>query len=189
MARTYRKTFTVSKSEMHEAIGCAITQWAWVEDSMVKLMHTLLGCSLEQAGIVWYSVIAFRGKLEMVDALMQLSPKAEPVMKRWPSCQNYLGSLSTKRNQLAHWELVALSGNATPTIEERMHADVRLRPHTFDATPKMAKHRKGITTADVNFYNRQFHHAADEVRDLYLHMSGRLPWQDKFSQPIKHLQK
>lgn len=184
-----RTSFTVSTRDMHEAIGAAMTQWAWVEDALVKLLHAVLGCELEQAGIIWYSVVAFRGKLEMVDALMQQATKAKPLMKRWPSCQSYLGELSSKRNQLAHWELVGAVDRDDGELPTMRYATPRLVPHTFDATPKMAKYKNGIGIEDVKFFNRSFRYVSGEVKELYLHTLGYLPWQDKFSAPIGRLKK
>jgi len=183
-----RVPFSVSKVEMHEAMGAAMAEWAWVEDALVKQLRAVLGCELKQAGIIWYTVVSFKGKLEMVDALMHQAEKAQSLMKRWPSCQAYLRDLNGKRNQIAHWELVGSIDEGDPKLPPMQFATPRLQPHAFDATPRMEKFQAGIGVEDVLFYKRSFGYVSREVKELSLHMLGLVPWSEKFAQPIVRLQ-
>lgn len=172
---------------MNEAIGSAMTQWAWVEDGLVKLLSTVLGCSLQQAGIVWYSVVSFNGKLEMIDSLVKLRREGEQIVSYWPSCYDYLRTLSSFRNQIAHWELVALHPPGAPggrPFDE--HSEPRLIPHNFDARHRMKKHREnaGIGIDEVRFYEGQFSWMGFQLSELWLAQNDKIPWPDKFSRPL-----
>ncbi len=180
-------SFTAKTRAMHEAMGSAMTDWVWVEDGLVKLISTLLGCSLEQAGIVWYSVVSFNGKLEMIDSLMRHAHEGKPIMSYWPSCYDYLRKLSGYRNRIAHWELVSLhphSFEGHRPFDE--HSQARLVPHNFDVRDRMMKFREdaGVGIEDVRFYSGQFSWMGMELSELWLAQNDKIPWPDKFSRPL-----
>ncbi len=178
--------FDQKTQHMYRAIGSAITSWAWVEDGLVKLLSTLLGCSLEQAGIVWYSVVSFPGKLEMIDSLLKHTHDGKPIMKYWPSCHDYLRHLSGHRNQLAHWELVLLRPHGVGGPPFGPSSEPRLVPHNFDVRAKMMRHRleAGIGIEMVEFHCGTFNRIGSELRELWLACNDKIPWPDKFSQPL-----
>jgi hypothetical protein len=164
------------RREIYAAIGEAITAWGAVEDAMLKILWQLLGCRIAQAGIVWHSFVSFTAKLEMMDSLFAEGYSGHKVQAYWPSLNEYARMLSGKRNQIAHRELFISAA---------------LFPHAWDRTKKASAQttkRPSYAADEINFAAREFWYLGSEAKGLYLALGGRIPWPDKFDQPIVRLQ-
>jgi hypothetical protein len=92
-------------------IGNCITQWAHVQDEIFEICLRCLGCSRENAAIVYYRTPSMDARMNLADELVRLalrnpSPKSggreHPDLKAWKDIGTQFDALKTPRNQMAH---------------------------------------------------------------------------------------
>lgn len=110
-----------SSTEFYEALGVGITQWSRVEDAFCDLFSRLVVCGLTGRGMgmgkekesptgdgmfilgnVFYSTSNFRGRLELIENMMEKLVTDEEVLAEWNKVKNKAGRLYARRNVLAH---------------------------------------------------------------------------------------
>jgi hypothetical protein len=184
---------SIARNELCRAIGESVTAWAAAEEAMAKLLAQLLQCRLEAAGIVWYSVISFPSKLELMTSLIEEIWAAHPIASYWPSHSEYARFLCARRNQIVHREL-AIAQDAPFALDRAAAneaAKYKLYPAGWDKTVKAEKQLKigPYDQEEIEFASREFWYLRHETMDLYLALGGLLPWPGKFDIPIVRLQK
>ena len=128
--------------QMFAAIGRAITQWSFVEQSLHNIFTVCVTSCPSRPDVnggfisiidgqvpsaVFYSIESFRGKLGLVDAALRArvydnGAWANKIREDWSKLHDKTRKLSGKRNRLAHW-------TATPAFQDddKFH-EARLMP-------------------------------------------------------------
>jgi hypothetical protein len=92
-------------------IGNCITQWAHVQDEIFEICLQCLGCSRENAAIVYYRTPTMDARMNLADELVTVAlPKPPrksggrdyPDLKAWTDIGTQFNALKTPRNQMAH---------------------------------------------------------------------------------------
>jgi hypothetical protein len=92
-------------------IGNCITQWAHVQDEIFEICRQCLGCSRQNAAIVYYRTPTIDARMSLADELVALALPTRlrksgghdhPDLKKWKKIRDQFDALTTPRNQLAH---------------------------------------------------------------------------------------
>lgn len=95
--------------KFYAALGRAVTGWADLEAVLFEITHSVLGCTKEQAAIIFYRTPTMDSRLTLTNDLVHAYfPKHEPGeqpdgrIKRWKEIQAEIRDHLPVRNRLAH---------------------------------------------------------------------------------------
>jgi hypothetical protein len=101
-----------SEDTLFASVGRALTGWEQFEQALARLFATLVGSRSYAAIRAYGSVIAFRGRSEMVKAAASAYFHENPnrlSQKRLSDLLNLAGRYSARRNEIAHGLLTPLA--------------------------------------------------------------------------------
>jgi len=162
--------------QMFAAVGRAITQWSFVENSLCNLFTVCIGTAVplkRHDGIeyvdgwtairVFYAAEAFNTKRALVNAAIEAHlmaiPQRHHLSTEWAKLSDKARDLSAMRNKLAHWTVRPAQRTGTGAIHELM-APPRLMPPF--GSPKywgetgLNPPGKTLTTAQVGHIEKAF---------------------------------
>ena len=85
------------------SIGAATSTWQMVEFGLYQIYEYLLAPSQKRvAAAIFYAVVAFQGRLNMVDAAMAERFPDNPLLEGWQKLSKKISRRSQKRNTMAH---------------------------------------------------------------------------------------
>jgi hypothetical protein len=90
-------------------IGSALNAWSLVETGMGLVFYSVSGISsLAKAGAIYDSIVAFDGRLAMIDAAIQHDEGLITADEKewWPCLSAKLRKLYKKRHEVAHFSVV-----------------------------------------------------------------------------------
>ena len=91
------------QTAFYEQIGRALSQWAYVENQLVRLVSLCVSHQDRNTIAVGFlSIENFRSKLQFCDNLVALKFAASPHFAYWEKISSRLQTASAKRNRLAH---------------------------------------------------------------------------------------
>lgn len=92
--------------ELYATLGLAITQWAHVEQSLLKVYwHAMGEPDNDSAAACFYTIMNFNSKVAITDAALQVKHGGnEATISRWKNIQNKLLKRAKRRNELAHFQ-------------------------------------------------------------------------------------
>jgi hypothetical protein len=108
-----KKKFHKTASELHQAVGSALAQWSQIERALNLILFNLAGLkSYAIAEAIMASMVSFRGRLEIIDNILIVDPRAPEVLSEWTNLRKRVLKRSKERNNLAHFTLVFHGSNA-----------------------------------------------------------------------------
>lgn len=132
-------------------LGVAISQWQVVEHILCEFMCDLLETKdRRNAAIVFHSVVAFNGKLDIIDELIKLRVTDKPTLKEWTKLLVDIKAAATKRNQMVHW---SYAGDMASTPGPLPY-EFRAMPASSDFRAKMSG--KSISIPDMEAHTKTF---------------------------------
>jgi hypothetical protein len=180
-----------SSTEFYEALGLAIVQWSRVEDAFCDLFTRLTICGLTGRGLglgkdkekatgeghflvgnIFYSTTNFRGRLELLDHMMERLVHDEPLQAEWNAIKNKAGKLYARRNILAHG--AAWAGE---------HCDPEMMHYSV-----FSMQTQEMTFQQMQEATPSFYHYAERVTQLAIgvnaHLAGRKRYPEDFPDEV-----
>jgi hypothetical protein len=158
-----------SKEPIHLAVGRGIEAWSWVELNLCILLEGLLGQRRDNLiGAAFYAVVNFGSKLEMVDAVAQLTLRGKR-LRAWDALYERIRKKSKKRNEIAHFSIV-LHGNALSDdpLEPRVH------PYWSVNKGTQVRKNEGLTPKQLEERARSFIDLSIEILKFHRSLPKRL---------------
>jgi hypothetical protein len=148
--------------EFFAAVGKAITRWADLEELLFHITNSILGCTREQAAIVFYRESGMGRRLQLTTELIGTffppqSKHPDPGLVRWREIRDDISCRLKVRNGLAHH----LVGPRTEiVISPDGDADVRVAQESYiTSTERREKREKALS------------YGLDEVREHAIEVS------------------
>lgn len=168
---------------VHIAIGTAITQWAHLESSLAETFFISLKSRRRGAVLAaFFAVENFRSKLAMVDAAVKASVRTKKEFAAWKAISRRITKVATKRNHLAHYQILIELGNAAGSR-------VLVRPNIFDpfgAPRKGTFPEIGYRLVDMQNIQRDISAVRTTLENFNSRLSGRPELPDTFLESAAH---
>lgn len=185
--------------QIFAAVGRAITQWGFVEESLCRLFTVCVGTAvplkmhdgveyLESWTPMWvfYAAESFNTKRSLVDAAItahvgRVSQKDE-LSAEWAKLSDKARTLSGKRNKLAHWTVIPAQRTGTGEAPEPI-AHARLMPPF--GSPKYWRETginppgRSLSAVQVGHIEKAFRLYAEKVRAFTLKLARTQELLDK----------
>jgi hypothetical protein len=143
------------------AVGSCLNAWAWVENGMGLLFYNVSGIDhMARAGAIFDSVVAFEGRIAMLDAAIDHEPLLSDEEKLiWACLSRRLRKLYKRRHAVAHFSIVDESYQAISPF--------------FTWNKQAKKTAKTLTIGQISERSRQFSEASAAVSWFGGHMQSR----------------
>lgn len=93
--------------DFYAAVGRAVTAWSTVEIALSQLFIAILGTPHVSRGFAAFGAITnFRDRLAVIDAAVREAIPDDPLLRDWDTLNKKLRRLATKRNWIAHAEVL-----------------------------------------------------------------------------------
>lgn len=171
--RSTLKPMTVNEESVgfYYELGRAITSWAHVELALFWIASTAINKSArKQVGLAFFSIDAFHNKLKVADRLFKSKHESSKHKAKWPPLRQKLETLSTTRNNLAHYTVM----NYVNDLPGRR---IALIPKI--STPSKFKQRvpkppsEALCVREIIYARKKFVAAAFELESLYYNLIHR----------------
>lgn len=150
-------------AELYMRLGHAITQWADVENALLKIFWKLQGEPVFRiTSAIFHSPISDQVRIDMVNNVALFLLKKSPLLEEWEKLNEHANRHLRKRNKLAH--RTALHDPQDPSKSV-------LRPGLFD----VVRTNMGVTTDTLN---------AKEVEEIRQSFSRLAQDLEDFAQKI-----
>ncbi len=125
-------------AELYMRLGHAITQWAHVEDSMLKIFWKLQGePAFRITSAIFHTSISDQVRIDMVNNIASFVLKKSPLLKEWEKLHKRANQRLKKRNVLAHRTALHDAQDPSKSV---------LRPGIFD----VVRTNMGVTSNTLN---------------------------------------
>jgi hypothetical protein len=120
-------TESPTSEEFYCAVGRATTAWALVEDALFDLFSRLVTWHLTKSarpagqshfilGLVFYSSTNLRGRLDLLEKIIEKSVTEPDLLKEWKSIRNRVNTIYSRRSTLEHSHAWGSSGSLSILI-------------------------------------------------------------------------
>jgi hypothetical protein len=174
--------------QMFAAVGRAITQWSFVEESLCRVFSVCVGTAIplkDHDGVefieawtsmwLFYAAESFNAKRSLVNAAVTAHvhqvPQRDELVAEWAKLSDKARTLSGKRNKLAHWTVIPAQRRGTGAGHEPI-APARLMPPF--GSPKYWRETglnplgQSLTAVQVGHIEKAFRLYAEKVRSFTL---------------------
>lgn len=124
-----------TEEAVYNSVGRALSVWANMEESIVRIASFLLETPRDRAGIVMYSILNFNAWLSIIGELISLDSRYSPLKPKWNKISERLRRLKDTRDRLAHH---TIHHKHKEGLIERAAA---LRPSDLDSRQKSKKYQ------------------------------------------------
>ena len=149
------------QSDFYRSVGQAISLWASMETNLVRIAAVLLDSSEEKAGVVLYSIISIRTRLDIINGLFQMETDFERQREAWASEREELESLNKTRVRLAHH-----------TVWHDAHPLKALLPARLASRTKSQKYKR-LTKSEIDAFSQNVLEADKRLDALWEAMTNR----------------
>jgi hypothetical protein len=132
------------------AVGFGISEWAWMEEELVRILARLLRVSEAKAGLVAYSIINFHVWLQMIDDLFVLDGTYPKSLRKWRQIKENLKAENDVRARLAHHAIGSDSLERAVSGRSKPH----LKASALDSRSKTKKFERLTAQEIYEFTNR-----------------------------------
>jgi len=148
-------------AKLYYHLGRAITQWAHVQDSLLRVFSKLIGeVDFQIASMIFYSPSSYEVRIDIVDNVAKAVLTDPDLLKEWNDLRDKIITKKRKRNILAH--LMALHDFENPDKSV-------IRPHLFNATVINKFQNKSIpsyTAKDIQGISQLFGQLSEDLRNF-----------------------
>lgn len=148
-------------AKLYYELGLAITQWAHVQDDLLRVFNKLMGgTNFHLASAIFYTPINDKIRADIVDNAAKVMLAGSPLLEEWKILRRHLKEKGDRRNMLAH--LMALHD---PNNPEKSF----LRPHLFNFNVRHKYSNKPIpsyTAKQIEEMSRSFGRLSQNLEDF-----------------------
>jgi|SRR5579859_6237273 len=154
-------------------VATALARWQVVEINMQEIFLDVIESKDRRwAAVAYHTIIAFKGKLDMLHEIISYRLETEKAIKEWKQLLKKLVAANSERNKLVHWTFIA-----TYTEEDRENYVFLAVPPFGDARKKYVG--KKITEADLDEMISTFSILQHEVNNFRQRLQTSLASQEK----------
>ncbi len=146
-------------AKLYYELGLAITQWAHVQDSLLRVFNKLMGEeNYLLYSVIFYAPVSEKVRTDIVDNTAKVVLSDSELFEEWEKLRRQVDEKGKKRNILAH--LMALHHAEYP--EKSV-----LRPHLFNATILYKnKPMSSYTAKDIKNISQSFGRLSQDLEDF-----------------------
>ena len=146
-------------AELYMRLGHAITQWAHVEDSLLKVFCTLQGKTNFRITLaIFHTPISDQVRIDMVNNIAKFVLKKSPLLEEWEKLHRRTNRCLGKRNKLAHRTALLDSQDPSKSV---------LRPGFFDVVrTNMGVTKDTLNAKEVEEIRKSFSRLAQDLEDF-----------------------
>lgn len=144
---------TTEYDDLLQAVGQAISDWAFVEEGLFEIFFCAMGCpALGPPACAFIAADNIRAKIAMVDSMVRHSKATQPMLPDWIKIHERCNTSRGHRNDIAHRKAVILQlGKSKPRPALIAYA------HDLRPTLKGEPHKKSrIELTRVRELSREF---------------------------------
>ena len=137
-------------------------RWTDIEQELCRLFMKLVRSADERvSSTVFFSVVSFEAKLDMIDAAAQFALSETALRDEWFKLSNKASKRARKRNAIVHCQLIVQSG-------EYPNWEFRLRPNLLDYRKILAETRgkDWFNAAELNRQTESFEGLAAKIHEF-----------------------